>query len=168
MRVLWLGHFVPFPPTGHGALQRTHHLLKEISKRHEIHLLALSPPSAPEASRNTRLAVDALSSMAKSVEVFPLRQDPHGVRRALHAAAASVRSRSFWESWYWSRAMYRRVQHVTRSTRFDVVHVDTVFLARYLKAVAGSPVVLNHHNVESHLLSSRATSQRTRWRRAFF
>jgi glycosyltransferase involved in cell wall biosynthesis len=64
--------------------------------------------------------------------------------------------------------MFRHVHQITRTTHFDVVHLDTVFLARYLEAVSGTPAVLNHHNVESHLLRTRATSQRTPWGRAFF
>src|SRR5881628_4276675 len=80
MRLLWLTHFVPYPPIGHGALQRTHHLLKEACKQHEIHVVALSPPSPFISSRTMPQAVAALSAMATSIEVFPVA-DLHGARR---------------------------------------------------------------------------------------
>ena len=44
LRVLWLGHFLPYPPQG-GALQRSHHLLRQAATRHEVHLVSLSPVS---------------------------------------------------------------------------------------------------------------------------
>jgi glycosyltransferase involved in cell wall biosynthesis len=165
MRVLWLAHFLPFPPTGHGALQRTHHLLREASKRHEIHLVALSPPSA---THDVERAVAELSAFAASVKAFPLPADRQRARRALCAAAACVRPISFWEGWYSSRPMRRHLRDLARTVPFDLVHVDTIFLTRYLEAVPGVPIVLTHHNVESHLLQRRASANRTPWGRAFF
>ena len=35
MRLLWLGHFLPYPPQG-GNLQRSYHLLREAAGRHEV------------------------------------------------------------------------------------------------------------------------------------
>jgi glycosyltransferase involved in cell wall biosynthesis len=41
-------------------------------------------------------------------------------------------------------------------------------LAPYLEAFADVPVVLNHHNIESHLLGRRAASAHAPWSRTFF
>ena len=41
LRVLWLSHLVPYPPQG-GAAQRSYHLLREASRRHSVHLVALN------------------------------------------------------------------------------------------------------------------------------
>jgi polysaccharide biosynthesis protein PslH len=168
MKLLWLSHFVPYPATGHGALQRGHHLLKEASKRHEVHLVALSPPTALPRPGDIERAVAELSSFVASVEAFPLPRDQHGVRRALSACHAVVRRVSYWERWYRSRAMLEHLRRLGRSVRFDLVHLDIVFLSRYLEALPGVPVVLNHHNIESHLLWRRAAAQRTRLGRVFF
>lgn len=44
MKVLWLSHLVPYPPKS-GALLRAHHLLRETTRRHEVHLLAFHQPA---------------------------------------------------------------------------------------------------------------------------
>jgi hypothetical protein len=43
--VIWLSHFIPFPPRG-GAFQRSYHLLRETSRRHETLLVAFNRPAA--------------------------------------------------------------------------------------------------------------------------
>jgi glycosyltransferase involved in cell wall biosynthesis len=64
--------------------------------------------------------------------------------------------------------MQRYLHRLTRTTQFDVIQLEAVFFSRYLQALPGIPVVVNHHNVESQLLQRRAASQRTPWARAFF
>ena len=66
MKVLWLSHFVPYPPRGHGALQRSHNLLKAASTRHEVHFLALCPPSTLPSMDAVREAQRELSKFAAS------------------------------------------------------------------------------------------------------
>jgi hypothetical protein len=46
MRVLWISHFVPYPPDGPGGVQRSHHLLAQAARRHEVHLVTLDLPGA--------------------------------------------------------------------------------------------------------------------------
>lgn len=50
---------------------------------------------------------------------------------------------------------------------FDIVHVDTIALAGYLKNLNGLPAVLNHHNVESTLLLRRAATEKNPATRAY-
>src|SRR6185437_12871817 len=40
MKVLWFSHLVPYPKTGLGVLQRSYHLVRELSRAHEVFLLA--------------------------------------------------------------------------------------------------------------------------------
>jgi glycosyltransferase involved in cell wall biosynthesis len=54
------------------------------------------------------------------------------------------------------------------SASFDLVHVDSLDLARYLPACDGLPIVCVHHDVESNLLERRAAIEQTGWRRAYF
>ncbi len=41
MKILWLSHLIPYPPKG-GVLQRTHNMIKEVSKHHEITLFTFN------------------------------------------------------------------------------------------------------------------------------
>ena len=168
MRVLWLSHFVPYPPTGHGALQRTHHLLREAARRHEVHVVARAAPGSFFGAEALANAERALGEIAASVRLFPIAPDARGTRRAAYAALASAGGRTYWERWLWSAAMYAHTAELMRRHRFDLVHADAVFLAPYLRAVPGVPLALNHHNLESHLLRRRAAAHPSRARAAFF
>src|SRR5262249_1014983 len=43
VKLIWLGHFIPYPPRG-GGHQRSYHLLRQASKSHEIVLVAFNRP----------------------------------------------------------------------------------------------------------------------------
>ena len=154
MRILWLSHFVPWPPVGHGALQRSYHLLRVAAASHEVHLLALAPPSAAAADLDLEAARLALSQLSSAAEIFPLPRDPRSVRRAWLLASGVMRRSSHWERWFLDSSMAGRVRELRRG--FDLVHVDIVLLAAYRAAIGDTPVVLNHHNLESALVRQRS------------
>ena len=167
MKILWLSHFVPYPATGHGALQRSHHLLRQAARRHEVHLVSLSQPGTLDAAGLAE-AERELARIAASVRLFPLPADPRGVHRGLAVARSAAGARSYWDEWFWLPAMWAEVQRLSAAHRFDAVHLDIVFLERYLDAAPGVPLVLNHHNLESHLLHRRAAAHGSRAGAWFF
>jgi glycosyltransferase involved in cell wall biosynthesis len=158
MRILWLSHFVPWPPVGHGALQRSYHLLRVASARHEVHLLALAPPSAAAADLDLAAAALGLSELGCATEIYPLPRKRQKLRRAWLLLSGIGRRQSHWERWFDDRAMRDRLREL--HARFDLVHVDIVLLASYRAAMAGTPVVLNHHNIESALVRQRSDTAR--------
>jgi glycosyltransferase involved in cell wall biosynthesis len=115
-----------------------------------------------------RVAKHELSKVATSVDIVLLPPDPFRARHTFGAALACLRSTSFWESWFWSATAFERLQRLALATRFDLFHLETVFLSRYQRAVPRVPVVLSHHNVESQLLASRAAGERKLWLKLFF
>jgi polysaccharide biosynthesis protein PslH len=68
---------------------------------------------------------------------------------------------------YEARAFQQRLTEVLRQQRFDLVHVDSLDLVRYLPLLEGLPVVLGHHNVESELLRRRAEAEPSFLRRLY-
>jgi glycosyltransferase involved in cell wall biosynthesis len=68
---------------------------------------------------------------------------------------------------YDSGAFSRRLNELLRTTTFDLVHVDSLDLARYLPACQALPVVCVHHDIESELLRRRAVVERNRWKRRY-
>lgn len=163
MRILWISHFVPWPATGHGALQRSHHLLRQTARRHEVHLVSLSKPEALDAAGLAE-AERELGSLAASVHLEPI---PAGGRKG-DALLSLASSASYWERWFRQPRMEAAIDALVRAHDFDVVHLDIVFLARYLRGVTAVPLALNHHNIESHLLHRRAASQGNPALRLFF
>jgi glycosyltransferase involved in cell wall biosynthesis len=155
VRVLWLSHFVPYPPDGPGGVQRSHHLLAQAARRHEVHVVTLDLPGAFAGPAERDAAVSALRHMAASVSLVPL-DDGGRARRAAGMLAAAVGGPSYWERRYTVPAATAHVDRLLAGRRFDLVQLETVFLGGYARALAAAPVLLNHPNVESHLLERRA------------
>lgn len=168
MRIVWLSHFLPWPATGHGALARSYHLVRETAQRHDLHLVALAPPNAQ--GEHSTAALDAarqvLEGYCASVSLIPIRQGAGRRRRAGLAFGTFFSSASYWEHWYYSPVAHDVLIGTLERVQPELVHVDTIFLRPYLASV-GAPLALHHHNLESHLLTRRASSVRA-YARPFF
>ena len=157
MRILWVCHFVPYPATGHGALQRTHQLLIRSAERQTIGVVALTP-SADNDDAQFLAAKQFLGPRLAFLDLIPTSHRVLRSRRLWALGAAVVGRRSFWEHSLWSGAMRNAVVQRIEAFRPDVVHFDTIYLARYMEAVGGCRVLLTHHNIESELLANEHLS----------
>jgi glycosyltransferase involved in cell wall biosynthesis len=155
VRLLWITHFLPYPPTGHGALQRTHQLLRAAAARHEVHLISVVPPGT---SGDVAALEAALGGRLASAETVPLHPGPAQVLRAGLAAASLTGGASYWERWLWPSAASDAVRRVLARVPIELVHLDTIFLAQARPVLGDRPLVLTHHNVESELLERRASA----------
>lgn len=156
MRVLWLSHFVPFPATGLGALQRSHNLLRQAAARHDLVLVALNRTRLLPGADDLQAAREGLGPMLRGLSILPHEGDASRVRRLRSALSAIMGDRSYLESWMQSAAFTAQVVHQIREFAPDVIHVDAVGLIGMVPEAAWSRVVLNHHNVESQLMGRRA------------
>ncbi len=159
-RLLWLSHFAPYPATGHGALQRSHHLLAQAARRYETHLVALAPAGSFPSDAARHDAEQALRQIAASAHVFALPSGFARARTAVRLARAVVARRTYWEHLFEHSGAAAHIGALLGRTPIDVAHIDTVFLRGYVPVLGTTPFVLNHHNIESHLLDRRA--ERTR------
>ena len=166
-RLLWLSHFAPYPAIGHGALQRTHHLLAQAARRYDTHLVAIAPAGSFASDDQRERAERALGKIAASARIFPLPANFARARTAVRVARAAVSRPTYWEYLFRHAEAESQVRELLRDARFDVAHLDTVFLCGYVPLLGTTRFVLNHHNVESHLLDRRAARMRGP-ARAFF
>jgi polysaccharide biosynthesis protein PslH len=146
LTILWVSHFLPYPSTGHGALQRTHHLVKQLASQFKVRLFALS---------NGDGSADDIASMG--VEASELVAVGQRFDKAVALAKSLVSHRSYWEHLFYNQHLHAALLRAAKDPA-AVVLLDTVFLAPYLNGIADRPVLLNHHNVESGLLLQRADS----------
>lgn len=157
LRVLWLSHFIPYPPLS-GAVQRSYHLLKWVSQRHDVTVLALSRKSLLETVDAERKAIEAIGSLGIRIRGFrPAAESSRG-RWLLMMAASVAGPRPFTVNWLASRPFAEAIREQLESGGYDLIHVDTIALMAALDATS-IPIVLNHHNAESQMLVRR--SQRT-------
>ena len=166
-RLLWLSHFAPYPATGHGALQRTHHLLLQAARRYETHLVALAPAGSFPDDAARRDAEEALAAAVASARIVPLPASFGRARVAARVARAAVSRPTYWEHLFAHAEASAHLRGLLGAMPFDVAHLDTVFLCGYVPLLGDVPFVLNHHNIESHLLTRRAERMRGP-ARAFF
>lgn len=156
-RLLFLSHRLPFPPHN-GAAIRTFNILRLLARDFDVTALCFDRRDAALAGSSLEERVAGIAPYA-AVDVFAIPQD--GSRRRLVAdhLRSMVRRRPY--TWYVheSRAALARLRALLATTRFDVVHVDSLDLVRLLPELGALPVVCTHHNVESQLLRRRAGTE---------
>ena len=165
MNILWLSHFLPYPPKG-GAFQRSHYLLREASQRHRVSLVALNQRAVLASPRAVEEATRELGRVVHDLEWFENPSDRSRFSRVLTAALSYFRASPYDVNWLRSADVRHHLQ--SRRDRFDLVHVDTLGLFPYTAALGPVPVVLNHHNVESQMMARRAEREPHPLRRHYF
>lgn len=172
MKVLWLSHFVPYPPKG-GMLSRSYNLLREVSKYHEVYLLSFvqSKPLLtmfPSLDDGLREANEQLSSFCQHVEFvnIPAEGKKYGNHRL---ALSSLFSKlPYTINWLESEDMSARLASLLKDNDFDLVHFDTISLVPYSEQMPELSKVLNHHNIESHMLLRRISGEKVWLKKAYF
>ena len=156
-RVLFLTSRLPYPPR-EGHQLRSWHLLRAISRIHEVTLVScLRRDDTPEECAPLHAAV-------ARIETFPIPAEYS--RRALAGALVkgTLGRRPFVAEKYFSRWMRARVDELALGA--DLIHVDMLPLMRLVRATP-RPLVLNAHNVEHLLLQQRAVHEQHVGRRLF-
>jgi len=168
-RLLFMCHTLPYPPDG-GIWIRTYHVLRMLSQVFDVTALCFerAASSGADTVRQSAAAREALGRICSSVEVFQIPQR-HNRARFVYDHLRSVALRRVYTTYvYESRAFERRLRELLDATEFDLVHVDSLDLARYLPAVHRLPVACVHIDFESALLRRRAEVEQNAMRRAYF
>lgn len=160
-RILWLSHFVPWPPAG-GALQRSYHLLREVTSRHSVHLASLSQIPRLRTGEELEAAKRALSPHLAGLDVFTLPFQGHTADKVRTALRARLRGEAYDVAWLRHRPLHDHLRTLATTTRFDLIHADTAGLWPYTSYFHGVPVIVNHHNIESQMMERRSALARNR------
>lgn len=167
MKILWLSHLLPYPPKG-GVLQRSHHLLLQAAARHEVHLFALVQRAQHPGQDEVAEAIRELSKSCARVEAFPIPSDRSRWHWATMAALNYFDPMPYDVNWLSAPELHDRLATIATTERFDLIHVDTLGLMPYTERFEGTPVVLNHHNIESQMMKRRAGKEPSAWRQVYF
>lgn len=171
MKLLWLSHLIPYPPKG-GVLQRSYNLLREVSKYHDVYLIAfvqgdLVKTTLRDLDKGKKEAAQVLGSFCKRVQFIeiPCEHKPFGKH---WLAFKSLFTRNpYTINWLESEKMHCVVKDWQDEISFDVVHFDTISIAPYLGYFPHAKTVLDHHNIESHMLIRRAAMEKN-WLKKFY
>ena len=172
-RLLFLGSTLPYPPDSGQAI-RSFHVLRLLARAFDVTALcfyrrtplSFGRPEGGTIEQDLAQRLAALAPLA-DVEAFPIPQE-HGVWRLAWDHLRSISLNQVYTIFALdSPSFRRRLLHLLGTRRFDVIHVDSITLSRYLPLLGDLPVVCVHHNVESVLLQRRARAEASPWRRAY-
>jgi glycosyltransferase involved in cell wall biosynthesis len=167
MRILWLSHFVPYPPKG-GCFQRSYNLLARVGAAHEVHLVAMLPKRGTHPEAETATAREELAKCCASVDIVDISgaTSGAGLVRAGLAAVASLAPLTV--TIFESSEVRRLVQRLVATHPFDVIHLDTISLAQFVRDTGGVPTVMTHHGAESFMIKRRIAREPSALRKAVF
>lgn len=153
-KLLFLCQTLPFPPDG-GVSIRTYNVMRLLAREFDITALCFYRIGDRLTPEDVARSVEGLRSLAH-VDAFAIPQE-HSRTRLIWDHARSLLSRRPYTLYaYESSVFLRRLRQLLTTEHFDLVHMDSMDLSRYLPVVSAIPVVCVHHNVESSLLSRRA------------
>lgn len=166
-RLLWLSHFVPFPPKG-GCFQRSYNLIKRVGARHDLHLIALRHKESTHPGADACGARDELLNACQTVDIVDISATTRGPRLPLRALRSVATGTAFNVAVYDSPEVRGTLRRVWSSQSFDLVHFDTIGLAQYLGEVPAVPTVVTHHGAESHMVRRRIAREPNPLKAAYF
>ena len=172
MKILWLSHFIPYPPKG-GVLQRGYHLLKQTAKYHEVHLLSfnqkdLISPLFESLQSGINEAETHLQQFCKTVEFLPIPCDESKFKKKFLAIKSLFTKFPYTLNWLESDQFAQRLKEILSETDFDFIHFDTISLAPFKHLCGSTPCSLDHHNIESHMLYRRSDKESNLLKKAYF
>lgn len=172
MKILWLSHLVPYPPKG-GVLQRSYNLIREICKYNDLTLIAFIQPNLIK-SRLSKMdtglveAHECLSKFCDHVEFIEIPCERSSYGKYLLALKSLLTIDPYTINWLKSDVMKESIKRINNITAFDLVHFDTISLGSYIDEFTNIPKVLDHHNIESHMMLRRAVKEKNPFKHLYY
>ena len=158
MNILWLSHLIPYPPKG-GVLQRSFNLIKELSKHHKIYLICFSQKSLHSTDEKRQEALDGLAQVCEIVGVYDIKSDYSQWGQYGLALKSIFTVDPYTVNWIKNPIVGKNIESAIKEHDIDLVHFDTISWGSYLNNVGGCRKVLNHHNIESHMMLRRVPQE---------
>ncbi|PNS08143.1 glycosyltransferase family 4 protein [Solilutibacter silvestris] len=156
-RVLMVTSRLPWPPT-EGHQLRSWHLLRALSRRHQVTLLSCLRPE------DAAIAQDDLPTNVARLVVHPLRQD--ALSTATQLASSLAGPLPYVVHRYADARLKTCLGELASDA--DLVHIDMLPLMACAECVpSGVPIIYNAHNVEHALLRVRGDNESRPLHRAF-
>lgn len=155
MKILFLSQIVPYPPHG-GVLQRGYNVIRELSKFADIHLMAFVHPDTLHKPEDLEDSKKVLSQYCEEIEYFTLWPKTSKFHKYFAFLSSMFYPGPFSVYAHKSAALDKRIKIIMNHGGIDLVHFDTIALARFNHSYIKVPKVVTFHNIESHLMARRA------------
>jgi glycosyltransferase involved in cell wall biosynthesis len=158
LNILWISHFVPYPPKG-GCFQRNYNLIKEVSSENNVYLIAIrhkDKTTHPEVETNK--AKSELEKLCKKVIIADISSFS-GLNYYYMAFKSIFKINPLTVNLFKSKDIGNMVAKLVTDIKIDVVHYDTISLCEYMNHSGSVAKILNHHGVESFMVRRRANNE---------
>ena len=164
-RLLFLAHRLPFPPHN-GAAIRTYNVLRLLAREFDIVGLCFDRFDKATHRLGLDMRLAALVPLGEFA-AFAIPQQQSRSRFLWDHVRSIASGRAYTYFVHEESAFAKRLRTLLASEDFDLVHVDSLDLVRFLPELRSLPVICTHHNVESELLRRRAANERSVIRRSY-
>ncbi len=144
MKILFVAPYIPSR-----IRVRTFHILSELAKRHEVHLVALV-----ESKTAAQCGYEEVSGLCKSVTTIPHPK----LKGARQAAAALLSPSPMCTAYCRSSKLKKAVWEVLSSVKIDVIHVEHLRAAHFVPRRCKTPVVFDSVDCLTDLFGQMASS----------
>ncbi len=166
MQILWISHFLLFPETGYGGLQRSRNLLKELSKYHDIHLICFYRNNDKIFVPDIKLAEKDLKNYCKNVYIIP--HELSNKQKAFRLLKSVVSRTPYSAYIYRSRQLLKKSWKLIADKSIDLIHSDTIGMIEPIIDKISIKKVLTHHDIESHKMYRRYENEENIFKRIYF
>lgn len=167
MNLLWISQNIPYPPKT-GVLQRNYNLLREAARVADIFLLAVFKRDILPGKYDLEEALYELGKFCHYIEIVDLPIESSHAILYWKALSSLFTKDPLSVNWVKSSGMSQQLQMLLGKTEFDLIHFDTISLAAYRHDIGQIPTILNHHNIESHLLKRRTLFEKNPLKRLYY
>jgi len=167
MNILWISHFLPYPPKG-GSYQRSYNLLREIAKKHDVSLVAFKHKTDLHPENEANEAKIELEKFSETVVIEDISSRTSTFTLYNLAFKSLFGRNPIAVNLFKSEKMHQIIQEILRKHHFDIMHIDTISLAEYCEGIQTIPIILNHHNIESHMMRRRVQYEPNLPKRAYY
>jgi glycosyltransferase involved in cell wall biosynthesis len=173
MKILWVSHLVPYPPKA-GVLIRSYNLVRELGSRHDVDLFMFNQED---------LLGSYFSTQESGLEAARLALAPYVKRQWVHQIPSYssklnrlwLITRSFFSfvpytiNWLKSDVVESKLREIVLEGGYDLIHFDTISLDVFRHVLNDGPkLVLDHHNIESHMMGRRARNELNWLKKIYF
>lgn len=167
MKILWLSHLVPFPPKG-GVKQRSFNLMLEVSKHHDLYILCFSQKSHQPTAGDRHRALEGLANIGNVVGSYTFGSDCSKFSTLALAARSLLTRDPYTVNWLKKPGVAMAIEEAISTHAIELVHFDTIGWAAYLENAANCKRVMNHHNIESHMMLRRARQEKNIFKKLYY